>query len=125
MHKVLSAQDTFVLSKHEWEKFCENKYSIKIRKMHSLPPQFALSECIQIRKTNKIDLANCQNIKFSNQAARYRLANKVGFVLGVDVKPITRAAKGSRVYQILLTGEVSPIYAHESDLKRRSRCQKK
>ena len=46
------------------------------------------------------------------------MVDKVGFVIKTDARPVTRAAKGSRMYQILITGETAPIYAHESDLKR-------
>jgi hypothetical protein len=38
-------------------------------------------------------------------------------ILEVNAKPVTRPAKGARVYKILVTGEMKPVYAHESDLK--------
>ena len=47
-----------------------------------------------------------------------RIANMTGFVLQVDALPITRAAKGSRIYKVLLAGDTSPIFCHESDLKK-------
>ena len=42
-------------------------------------------------------------------------------VLEVNSLPITRAAKGARIYKVLITDEAQPIYAHESDLKKARR----
>tara|TARA_R100000426_G_C4796730_1_gene100914 strand:- start:693 stop:851 length:159 start_codon:yes stop_codon:yes gene_type:complete len=52
------------------------------------------------------------------------MANKVCMVLEVDAKPITRAAKGARIYKVLITDEAQPIFAHESDLKKSRRPKK-
>jgi len=117
--KVLANPKDFVLTKTEWDKFCENKYALKIRKIYEQEPKFKKADCIQIRAANRIDLANTLVGSYPNRRARYREANKIGFVLEVNARPVTRAAKGSRIYKILLTGDTSPIYAHESDLKRK------
>ncbi len=117
--RVIENPKSFTFTKQEWDHFCENKYAKKIRENYNNKPKFGKSDCIQIRASNRIDLANASNPKRSNHLASSREANKIGFVLEVDAKPVTRAAKGSRVYKILLIGEVSPIYAHESDLKRK------
>ena len=100
----------FVLSKKQWDKFCENKYAKKILKEYEQSPKFTVGQTIQIRSTNKVRRAN-----YNKTVGR--VSNKVGFVLQVDALPITRAAKGSRIYKVLLAGEASPIYCHESDLK--------
>jgi len=34
---VLASPETFVLSKSTWDKFCENKYALKIRDMYLAP----------------------------------------------------------------------------------------
>jgi len=122
---VLASPETFVLSKATWNKFCENKYALKIREMYLAPLKFAMADCVIIRSNNRIDLANTIDPKYSNRRACRQEANKVGFILETDVKPVTRAAKGSRVYKILLTGETKPIFAHESDLKRNRQCPQK
>jgi hypothetical protein len=82
--------------------------------------KFKVGDTIQIRATNKIDVANASNDGFSypDRSVRRKMVDKVGFVIKEDAKPVLRAARGSRIYQILITGEVAPIYAHESDLKR-------
>jgi hypothetical protein len=120
--RVLASPETAVLSRSTWDKFCENKYALKIREMYLAPLKFALADCIIVRSNNRIDLANTIDPKYSNRRACRQEANKVGFILETDVKPVTRAAKGSRVYKILLTGEPKPIFAHESDLKRNRQC---
>jgi len=117
--KVLANPKDFVLTKSEWDKFCENKYALKIRKIYEQEPKFKKADCIQIRAANRIDLANTLVGSYPNRRARYREANKIGFVLEVNARPVTRPAKGSRIYKILLMGDTSPIYAHESDLKKK------
>jgi hypothetical protein len=116
--RVLGDEKTFTLSLADWTKFCENKYSLKIRDIYKQEPKYKKAECVQIRANNKIELANYRD-STPNRQARRREANKVGFVLETNAKPVTRAAKGSRIYKILLSGETSPIYAHEADLKRK------
>ena len=113
---IFSDPENFILSKREWDRFCENKYAKKIRKEYNSPQRFSAGDMVQIRKTNKILEANYS--ASGHAGLRYnRLANRVGFVLKTNAKPIIRAAKGSRIYQILLTGESAPIFAHEADLK--------
>jgi hypothetical protein len=117
--KVLQDQSNFVLTKNEWNRFCENKYALKVRDCYSQPAKFKVSDCVQVRATNRIDVANCDPDAYPNRSARYKEANKVGFIIQVDAKPVTRAARGSRIYKVLFSGETSPVYAHESDLKRK------
>ena len=116
---VMSDPKNFVLSKKEWDIFCENKYALKIRNNYKEPLKFKVSDCVQVRANNKIDVANADPDCYPNRSARYKMQQKVGFVLETDAKPVTRAAKGSRIYKVLFTGEAAPVYAHESDLKRK------
>ena len=111
------------MNKKEWDKFCENKYAKKIRTAYDEDPKFAIGDCVQIRATNKVAQANYnryqpeEHFVAPNVVVNRKLADKFGFVLEVNSKPITRAARGSKIYRVLLTGEPTPIYAHESDLK--------
>ena len=111
---ILNNPDDFILSKSQWTKFCENKYAKKILKEYEAEPKFTVGQAIKIRVNNKVRRANYNK-------AIGRVANKLGFVLDVGCKPITRAAKGSKIYQVLLAGDTSPIYCHESDLKNNRR----
>ena len=107
----------FCLTETQWTKFCENKYALKIRNIYEEDLKYQQGDCIQVRKTNKVSYLN------SNYSGR-TLADKVGFVVGRDVKPVTRAAKGSRIYRILVTGLESTILVHESDIKKHRRPKK-
>ena len=116
VNRIKGDPDHFKMSLAEWKRFCENKYAQKVLSEYETEEKFQKGQCVQIRASNRIDVANAEG--HPRRSARRSNANKIGFVLGVNSKPITRAAKGSRIYQILLTGECSPIYAHESDLKK-------
>ena len=122
VYKVMSEPTKFILSKREWDKFCENKYAKKIRKEYDSEKKFIKGDCVQIRKTNKIRKAN-YNSSTEGTFPQGALGDKTGFIIGVDSKPITRAAKGSRIYQVLLAGHIAPIYAYESDLKKKRRAK--
>jgi hypothetical protein len=107
----------FVLTKKQWDKFCENKYAKRIRAEYDAEPKFKQGDCIQIRKTNKLPQAN-YNSNLNINVSSIRTAETVGFILKINAAPVVRARKGSKVYQILLAGDAAPIYAHESDLKK-------
>lgn len=125
--KILSDEDGFFLDQKQWSKFMGNKYSLKILGNYEEALKFTVGDTVQIRATNKIDVANCSNEpgSYPRASIRREYINKVGFILQTDAKPVTRAAKGSRVYKLLITGETAPIYAHESDLKKVKKNVKK
>ncbi len=120
VHRVLSDKENFFLPESDFLKLTNNKYSLKVLKNYEEDLKFSVGDTVQIRATNKIDVANMSADGFSypNKKLRREMIDKVGFVIKTDARPVTRAARGSRMYQILITGEVAPIYAHESDLKR-------
>jgi len=118
--KVLENPYGHSLTYSEYNKMCNNKYAKKILACYEEVAKYQEGDFVQVRANNRIDIAN------TDQAAGHRprrsacgtMANKVCMVLEVDAKPVTRAAKGARVYRVLVTDEARPIYAHESDLKR-------
>ena len=126
--KVLDDPEGHVLTQGEFNKLCKNKYTIKILDSYNTPEQFAVGDMVQIRANNRIDIANT-NIKKGHHPRgaffSFKFADKTCMVLEVNAKPITRAAKGARVYKVLIIDETSPIYAHESDLKKIRRRKKK
>lgn len=127
VQRVLSDKESFILNEADFLKLTNNKYSLKVLKNYEEELKFKVGDAIQIRATNKIDIANASvdDYSYPNRIARRKMVDKVGFVIKTDAKPVTRCARGSRVYQILLTGESAPIYAHESDLKRVKKCLRK
>lgn len=119
--KVLNDPEGHVLTQGEFNKLCKNKYALKVLDSYNTPEQFAVGDMVQIRANNRIDIANTdiQNGHHPRGAFfSFKFADKTCMVLEVNAKPVTRAAKGARVYKILIIDETSPIYAHESDLKK-------
>tara|TARA_B100000427_G_scaffold327913_2_gene339778 strand:- start:61 stop:597 length:537 start_codon:yes stop_codon:yes gene_type:complete len=126
VQKVLNDRKNHILSYGEFNKMCNNKYAKKILACYEEAPKYSVGDFVQIRASNRIDLANT-NQKEGHMPRRStcsKLANKLCMVLESDAKPITRAAKGARLYKVLITDEPIPIFAHESDLKRARRTKK-
>jgi len=124
VERVLNDKESFTLNEADFLKLTNNKYSLKVLKNYEEELKFKVGDTVQIRATNKIDIANSSDDchTYPNKKVRREMVDKVGFVIKTDAKPVLRAARGSRMYQILITGEVAPIYAHESDLKRVKKC---
>ncbi len=124
--KVLNDPQGHALEYSEFNKMCNNKYAKKILAAYNEPQKFIVGDMVQIRASNRIDIANTDYSSgaFPRRQSAYRLANKVCMVLSVNEKPITRAAKGARLYKILVIDEAQPFYAHESDLKKYRKSKK-
>ncbi len=120
VNKVINDPDNHTLSHNEYNKMCNNKYAKKILACYDEVPKYSAGEFVQIRATNRIDVANTNRKEgyMPRRSSCASVANKVCIVLEVDSLPITRAAKGARIYKVLITDETRPIYAHESDLKK-------
>ena len=128
VNKVLGDPEHHILTLGEYNKLCKNKYALKVLDSYDTPEKFAVGDMVQIRANNRVDIANTdQKTGATAKGAwsTYKLSNKTCMVLEVNAKPITRPAKGARVYKILIIDETSPIYAHESDLKKLRRSKKK
>ena len=126
VEKVLNDPNGHTLTYSEYNKMCNNKYAKKILACYEEQEKYQVGDFVQIRSTNRIDIANT-NQKEGHMPRRSvcsAMANKLCMVLEVNAKPITRAAKGARVYKILITDESRPIYAHESDLKKARKKKK-
>tara|TARA_A100001015_G_scaffold261973_1_gene307834 strand:+ start:867 stop:1553 length:687 start_codon:yes stop_codon:yes gene_type:complete len=126
VEKTLKDPQGHTLTYNEYNKMCNNKYAKKILACYKEEAKYQVGDFVQIRATNRIDIANT-NQKEGHMPRRSvcsKMANKFCMVLEVNAKPITRAAKGARVYKVLITDEAQPIYAHESDLKKARRNKK-
>lgn len=128
VNKVLDDPAGHILTQGEFNKLCKNKYALKVLDSYDTPEKFAVGDMVQIRANNRIDIANTDQKTGAHPrgvAATWHFADKTCMVLEVNAKPITRAAKAARIYKILIIDETSPIYAHESDLKKLRRRKKK
>ena len=126
VEKVLKDPEGHVLSYNEYNKMCNNKYAKKVLACYEEETKYHVGDFVQIRATNRVDIANT-NQKEGHMPRRSicsHMANKFCMIIEVNAKPITRAAKGARVYKVLITDEAQPIYAHESDLKKARRPKK-
>ena len=125
VEKVLQDPEGHVLSYNEYNKMCNNKYALKILACYKEEEKYQVGDFVQIRATNRVDIANTNQKKghMPRRSICSQMANKFCMVLEVNAKPITRAAKGARVYKVLITDEAQPIYAHESDLKKARRIK--
>ena len=128
VNKVLGDPEHHILTLGEYNKLCKNKYALKVLESYDTPEKFAVGDMVQIRANNRVDIANTDEKTGAvprGMRATWFFANKTCMVLEVNALPITRAAKAARVYKILIIDETSPIYAHESDLKKLRRSKKK
>ena len=118
---VLRDTEGFIISAHAYNKLMENKFAKKVLAEYNSEPAFKVGEMAVIRKSNKVRLCNMhsgwpepRSMSFKDSS---ELQNRNAIILEVHAKPITRAAKGSKVYKVLPVGK-TPVYVHESDLKR-------
>jgi hypothetical protein len=128
VNKVLSDPAGHVLTLGEYNKLCKNKYALKVLESYDTPEKFAVGDMVQIRANNRVDIANTDQKTGAvprGMRATWFFANKTCMVLEVNALPITRASKAARIYKVLIIDETSPIYAHESDLKKLRRRKKK
>ena len=126
VEKVMKDPQGHILSYNEYNKMCNNKYAKKILACYEEPAKYQVGDFVQIRATNRIDIANTNQKEghLPRRSSCRTVSNKYCIILEVDAKPITRAAKGARLYKVLITDEAQPIYAHESDLKKARRPKK-
>ena len=121
--KVLNDPSEHRLTYTEYNKLCNNKYAKKVLLNYEADPKYQVGDFVQIRASNRLDIANTdfQSGHRPNRRVCSTMKNKFCMILEVNAKPITRAAKGARIYKVLIIDESMPIYAHESDLKKARR----
>tara|TARA_E500000331_G_scaffold357503_2_gene419421 strand:+ start:706 stop:1404 length:699 start_codon:yes stop_codon:yes gene_type:complete len=120
VQKVLSDLEGHKLTHSEYNKMCNNKYAKKILSCYEEKPKFSVGDFVQIRVSNRVDVANAGNelFQYPRRQSTSSVANKICMIFQVDALPITRAAKGARIYKVLVTDEASTIFVHESDIKK-------
>lgn len=108
------ADDTFVPSKRGYEKMVENKYATKVIESTFSKPKYTPGSHVAIRSTAPFGLAYNRTATTQPESRRAKLA----FVLKTDAKPVTSAARGSKIYTVLFAGESSPISIEERWIKK-------
>jgi hypothetical protein len=102
--RVLS-EPHFVPSEKQWRAMCSNKYAQRVLEATRAPPKYPVGTLVQFR-ANERPL----NVITGD-------AVNGGIVLDTDVSPVTRAAKGTKKYSILLMGGKAPLIIEERRLK--------
>ncbi len=121
---VLSDPEGFTISADAYNKLINNKFAKKIITEYESDPEFSVGEMAIVRKSNQVRRLNMENAIGMSYKESTELENKPVVILEVHAKPITRAAKGSKVYKVLPVGR-TPIYACESDLKKARKTKSK
>ena len=108
VQKILSDPDGHFLTKREWNKMIDNKYSKKVRNQYDAPDKYILGQLVQFRKHKDVPPV-------------YRDVH--GVILKANAKPIITHANGSKIYQVLPVGAAQPIYIRECAIKKvRKKC---
>ena len=99
--KVLHKKD-FILSMQEWQNMCQNKFALKVIESTLSKPKYSNGSWVAKRK-----------------GVNWRKGEKAvpGVVIESNAKPVTSAAKGSKVYLVLFVGKSDPAYIEERYIK--------
>jgi len=121
VRKVMDDPEGHVLTKREFTKICMNKYSEKVMDTYRAKPKYKKGQIVEMRVSHRIDLVPWNKLDYTTIrqkiSAPTEAGQMVGIVTNVDCKPITRASKGAKIYQVLFPGLI-PLYVHESDIKK-------
>ncbi len=98
--QVLS-DPSFIPTERQYKALTENKFAAKVLTAHFAEPAFPVGSKVAGR-------AN----------APYGIKGKMGFVMKVNAKPVTNAARGTKVYMVLPVGQPTPVFVEERHLKR-------
>jgi len=102
---VMSDED-FVLTEKQYRAMCTNKYAKKVLEATRSEPKYKAGDFVKFRagKTPYRVLTSSGN-------------PKAALVLEVNAGPVTTAAKGAKLYKLLLVGTQETILAEERILK--------
>ena len=108
--KKILEDDAFVPSKRLYTKMVQNKFSTKVIESTRSKPKFNPGSHVALRAS----------------AARHTVHYTVprtatGIVLKAGAKPVTSAARGSKVYSVLFFGQTTPHFIEERWLKKGKR----
>ena len=122
--RILADPEGFTISADAYSKLINNKFAKKVIAEYESEPQFLVGEMAIIRKSNKVRRLNMEEGIGLSFKESTELDNKPVVILEVHAKPITRTAKGSKIYKVLPVGR-TPVYAYESDLKKARKVKSK
>ena len=98
--KVLNDPE-FVPTERQWRALCENKYAKKVLVATHAEPKYPDGSMVMGR-------AN----------AGRQVQNRLLVVIETDAEPVTKAAKGTKVYRVLPVGSPATLLVEERDIKK-------
>jgi len=97
--------DAFVPSERAYKKMVENKFATKVIESTFSKPKFNPGSHVTLR-TN------------ASTSGLWSVRGKTGVVIKPGAKPVTSAARGSKVYSVLFFGQATPSFVEERWLKK-------
>ena len=98
-------EEGFVPSLRQFNKITKNKFAARVIESTLAEPKFKVDDVVELRA----------NAPFHSSSMRNE--NK-GFIIAVDSKPVTSAARSSKNYLVLPVGSVETIHIEERYMKR-------
>lgn len=99
--KSVLSDENFIPTEKQYKALTENKYALKVLAAHFAEPAFPVGSKVEGRSS-----------------APRSISHKKGFVVSVNAKPVTNAARGTKVYMVLPIGAATPVFVEERHLKR-------
>jgi hypothetical protein len=100
VEKILN-DDSFIPTETQYLSLCENKFAKKVLEATFSTPLFEAGDLVQGRVNGPKDVKN-----------------KIAVVVKIGEKPVVRAAKGTKSYEVLPAGEDKLIECEERHLKK-------
>ena len=98
--KILNEPE-FVPTERQWRALCENKYAKKVLVATHAEPKYPVGSMVMGRSN-----------------AGRQVQNRLMVVIETDATPVTKAAKGTKVYRVLPVGSPATLLVEERDIKK-------
>ena len=101
--KRIMEDDSFIPSEKLYRKMVENKYATKVIASTLSEPKFSAGSHVKLR---------------SNVPVSAMYLGKTAVILKPNARPVSSAARGSKIYSVLFFGSTQPTFVEERWLKR-------
>ena len=105
--------DSYVPTEKSYRKMVENKYATRAIESTLAEPKFNAGSHVMLRSTAHTSVTFVAG-KFGATSRK----GKLGMVIKADARPVSSAARGSKVYSVLFFGETQPAFIEERWLKK-------
>tara|TARA_R110000803_G_scaffold63075_2_gene123622 strand:- start:305 stop:1120 length:816 start_codon:yes stop_codon:yes gene_type:complete len=105
--------DLFIPSEKAYRKMVENKYASRVIESSLAEAKFKAGSHVMLRST-----AHSSVSFYSSDKGVTSRKGKLGMVVKPDAKPVSNAARGSKIYSVLFFGEKGAVTVEERWLKK-------